>query len=398
MRLGLVMALAIVFGCTAGIGMTWYELGNVVENFESAAQPKVSTAISNVISASDIGSPRTVVEGGFKFEFGSMAHQATAQRAFLVRNEGDKTLKLDFDYASCGNCIEVADAYKNIVIPPGESREVVVTYNARKDGPKFQESAHYKTNDPSLPAMELIVAGVITKPIRLIPEELAFGTISFSDGAAGKVIVLGYHSPKIEVLSHKFSNKWMDNQLEVSVTPLPTEKVLEKDQHATCGLEIQFTAKSGLPLGLINETATLQIRAEAEHNIEIRITGEVVGDITVIGKNYSAERGVLSLGLMKQGQGGTFTLYMLVKGPYRKDVKLSTGEHDPPNTFDVRIGDGTPLADGRAIKFPITIEVSKSAPTQTRMGDVRGPLGKIVIETTHPGVKQVPISVRYVIE
>lgn len=396
MRLWPVVVVAIVFGCTAGMGMTWFELGRVVENFESVSQTKVSTTVSKALTSSDVKSPRAVVEGGPKYEFGTIAYGATSERIFVVHNEGDQDLVIEFDYPSCGKCIETK--FTKAVVAPGSQCSVPVTYHARKDGPGFEESAHMKTNDPRMPSMVLAVAGTITKPVRLMPSEITFGTVSSSDGATGRTILLGYHSDTISIPTHKFLDDTMTDRFEIEVTPMSLEKVIEKDKHARCGVQVQVKAKSGLPLGPFNANLALTVRAEKDHTIELPVTGEVVGDVTLIGKNYNAEKGVVSLGLMKHGVGGSTTLFLLVKGAYRNDVKFTVHEVTPANALQVKLGEATSLADGKAIKIPLTIEVPKSAPAQTHMGDARGEFGKITLETTHPTVKQVPISVRFVIE
>jgi hypothetical protein len=101
---------------------------------------------------------------------------------------------------------------------------------------------------------------------------------------------------------------------------------------------------------------------------------------------------------VKVGTGSSATLFLLVKGSHRNDVKFTVGEVTPPNALQVEIGAGTPISDGKALKIPLTVSVPKTAPVQTHMGDARGEMGKIMLETTHPTIKQVPISVRFVVE
>jgi hypothetical protein len=413
MRLWLIICLGVGTGTAAGAAMTWLELGRVVESFESASQSKATTttasnassnvasnaaakATSNVVTPSHSGGPRAFVVGGNKFQFGSMAFGSTNVQTFVIRNEGDKPLTVEFVRPSCGKCIETT--FTKTTVPPGETCDVAVTYHARKEGPAFEESAIVKTNDPRAPEMLLSVAGVITKPIRIEPQELTFGAIPSSEGATATTILLGFHSDSMTLSGHKFNSPSMAELFNVVATPLPMSKVLDKDAHATCGLELKVTAKPGLPLGPITETMVLALTAEKEHSLDLPITGEVVGDITVIGKNYFADRGVLGLGLLKQGEGRFATLFLLVKGPQRHDVKFSVGKIVPPNVLQVQIGEAAPLGDGKALRIPVTIEVPKSAPAQSHMGDARGDMAKITLETTHPTVKQIPISVRFVVE
>lgn len=392
MRIWQIMLVATVLGCSAGMASVWYEVHDVVNYFEPISR---NASVANKRN-SQIKGPQAVVVGGPKFQFDTIAYDASAEHTFVIRNEGDAPLTLKLNSVSCGKCVETE--FTEAVVAPGGTCEVVITYAARKAGTDFQESAYLATNDPLVSMLKLDIIGTVTRPVRLIPSDLALGTLSTSEGKSSKVELLGYRSKEMELLGHTFSNPATANFFEISTSPLTLEQVTASDKHATCGLLIRLTAKAGLPLGPLNQTITIETRSDGEHPVELTVTGEVVGDITVIGKGYSAERNMFGLGVIKRQVGRSETLYLLVKGPHRHDVKLSVGEVDPAGVLQVSLGEGVPIADGKAIKFPLTITVPKDSAPRHQLGDARGKTGKVVIETTHPTAKQIPIHVRFAIE
>jgi hypothetical protein len=211
-------------------------------------------------------------------------------------------------------------------------------------------------------------------------------------------MLLGYRASEIELLGFEVSNPALKDYFNISAVPLEKEKVIAKDSNALCGMKIEVTAKPGVPLGQLNQTITFKTKSDEEHKVDLTVTGEVLGDITIIGKGYNTTQNALGLGFIKRGAGSVSNLYLLVKGHHRNDVRVTVGTVDPAEWLSATIGEPEPVAGGKAIKFPLTVEISKDAPSQHRAGGARGSMAKIVLETTHPTTKQVPINVRFVIE
>jgi hypothetical protein len=130
-----------------------------------------------------------------------------------------------------------------------------------------------------------------------------------------------------------------------------------------------------------------------------------VGDISIVGSSitgvggWDAEQEALILGQNKRGSGKKApSLFLLVKGPFRNEVKLSIIERDPPEALQVSLEPGVPLADGKIIKHELRVEIPKDAPPVKRLGTADGPAGMIIIGSTHPTVSRIPIKVRFTVQ
>jgi hypothetical protein len=66
--------------------------------------------------------------------------------------------------------------------------------------------------------------------------------------------------------------------------------------------------------------------------------------------------------------------------------------------MQVTVGEKSALADGKAIKFPIKITIPKGTAPVNRLGNAQGKAALVVLETTHPVSKQLPITIRFAVE
>ena len=62
------------------------------------------------------------------------------------------------------------------------------------------------------------------------------------------------------------------------------------------------------------------------------------------------------------------------------------------------MGEVRSVADGAAYLHELTIEVAKDARPVNRLGSEQGAIGIVMIETTHPIARQVPIYVSFAVE
>jgi hypothetical protein len=396
MKVWLIALIAIVVGGGAGIAIARTEFSGVVEYFEPVSRTPTAAAVEKI---GEKKGPRLVVVGGTSFQFDTISYGATEYHAFAVKNEGTERLTLDYTHPSCGACIDVEDPYKHVGVAPGESAKVVVKYMAMKPSEHFDNSAYFKTNDPLIGVLKLDIKGIVTQAVRANPTELAFGTISVTEGASMVVKLLGYRSPKIELVSQQFSDPSTQDFFEFSTQAMSTEDVVAADKHATTGILVNVKIKPGLDLGPMNQVITLHTRSEGDHNLEVRVTGEVVGDITLMGQAYNSTQDAVLLGIVKRGEGKKVTLQFLVKGPHRHDVKMSVAEVDPKNALQVSLSERpTPVANGNTMMHTLNVELLKDAPPMSRVGNAQGPEGLIMIETTHPTAKRIPIRVRFAVE
>ena len=71
---------------------------------------------------------------------------------------------------------------------------------------------------------------------------------------------------------------------------------------------------------------------------------------------------------------------------------------DPADYLKVNIGPPKELNNGKTIQYLVTIEIPAGLGSINRMGAEQAALGRVVLETTHPQTKQVPIHVKFSVE
>jgi hypothetical protein len=151
-------------------------------------------------------------------------------------------------------------------------------------------------------------------------------------------------------------------------------------------------------LGSINQTIHITTDLADAPEIELNVTGSVVSDISVVGPGLDREgRKVLSLGTIDADKGLEVMIRVLVKGPHRRDVSLTIQQTDPPGVFTAMLGEPTLINDGAVYMYPLKLIVAPGTRPIARMGPEPEKLGQVLIETTHPTTKSVPLYVRFAV-
>jgi hypothetical protein len=89
---------------------------------------------------------------------------------------------------------------------------------------------------------------------------------------------------------------------------------------------------------------------------------------------------------------------VLVKGPYQDEVQLKISSVDPPEALRASLGERSQLGGGKISLFPLSVELVPNAPVLNRLGSSQAEAGKVVIDTTHPQVAKIELSVRFATE
>jgi hypothetical protein len=246
--------------------------------------------------------------------------------------------------------------------------------------------------------VSLTVHGSVTDLVRLDPSDLVLSNVTAKEGASATVHLYGFAVKDLQVLSHEFTNQETASYFSLDWRPAAADELRTKPG-ATIGLTGTLTVKPGLPLGPINQTIQLKTNVAEADKLELEISGSVVSDISIVGPSQFIEKhSVLMLGVIEHEQGAKATLRILVKGPHRRDVKLTVQEVDPADVLNVSLGAAQEINAGAVYMYPLKIEVRPGSRLINRLGSDQAKFGKIVIETTHPTVKKVPINVKFAVE
>ena len=330
-------------------------------------------------------------------DFGSMERYSKRRHAFLVKNAGKGYLTLQVRRTTC-RCAVAAISTESC--EPGGTVEIVVDWTGQTPTrePDFRQEVEITTNDPAQPLINFVITGYVTETIRAFPPDLVVGRVSSNEGAEVEFRLFGFRSEKIEILGTEFEDADAPDLFEVTFQPLPKEEV-EKEKGASCGLLAKLIFRSGLPLGPINQTIRIRARAEKDATISVPVTGRVVSDIVMASSDkFVAPWNLLDFGPLKRTESARAVLQIFVRGDYRHETEFSVGEVDPPEYLKVDIGPPEELNQGRVVRHKVTIEVPAGLERIDRMGAEHARHGRVVLQTTHPTTKQIPIKVRFAVD
>lgn len=382
---------AICVGVAVGLANVWLELAGVSSQFEPHNETAGVVASANM----ERKGPKAFVVGGTDFDFGVGQRKSALSHTFQIRNDGDEPLRLEKGPTSC-KCT-LSDIKKGELLP-GESADIRLDWQLTTMGEQFRQTAEIHTNDLTQPTVVLAVHGTVIDMVRLEPHELTLSGVAADEGATETVSLYGFKIKDLRVESQNFVNPDTASFFTLDWRPATAEE-LQKKQDATCGLTGTLTVKPGLPLGPINQTIQLKTNVPEAEQLELAVSGSVISDISIVGPSqFREERSVLSFGTVQRDSGAKATLRILVKGPRREETKLTLQEVDPKDVLAVRLDEAQKINDGAVYMYPLHIEIPAGSRLVNRMGTEQAKMGKIVIETTHPTMKTVPIRVKFAVE
>jgi hypothetical protein len=398
MRLTGLLAVAATAGIVIGIANSYLKLVSTREVFDLAElREELNRKPKKTPEEAKKKQPKLEVENGEQYDFGSMERFATMQHTFKIKNIGQAPLEIHSRRTTC-KCTITHTTDTSCV--PGKSLEVTLewTGKAAEGAPEFRQVAELGTNDPDVPVLRLHIYGYVTETVRALPDELALGRGASNDGVSAEFRLFGFRSDSIEVNEFSWEEEDTARYFDFSFEPLPDQEV-SQEKGATCGLLAKVAVKPGMPLGPINQRLRISLDVEKAAKVNIPIQGEVTSDILIASsRDFNSPKSLLRFGMIRQGEGAEAKLDVYVRGEHRQNVEFSIGEMKPAGYFDVTIGDPISLNNGKTIKRSVTIGVKKGVEPINCLGAELAPHGVIVLESTHPFTKQVPIHVKFAVE
>ncbi|RCS41354.1 DUF1573 domain-containing protein [Bremerella cremea] len=342
-------------------------------------------------------SPMAVVEGGSVYAFGRMELNSVGKHTFFVKNEGKQELELTMEGTTC-KCT-MADLKEGDIlrVAPGETTEIKLEWRPKAYQEDFAQTATIATNDPRKPTLELRITGSVVQAVVLEPSEIRLSNMAAGETRKAATKVLSYKDADFKINDLKVTGDGAD-LFTVTQRPLTTEE-LESSSGALAGYLVQLEVKPGLPLGTNRNSIVVDTNSEFAPELDISVVSFVVGDISVIAiKKYDRDKGVLYLGKLKQDQGISTKLFLIVKGSHRNEVSIKP-KQTIPDYMKVEVGEPESINNGNVRKFPITLDVPEGVPAGNYLGPGREKLGKIVLAVEgHPEIKEVDIFVYFSVE
>ncbi len=91
------------------------------------------------------------------------------------------------------------------------------------------------------------------------------------------------------------------------------------------------------------------------------------------------------------------TLYVVVKGPHRHEVRLTPQEVFPDDVLHVSVGEVEELRNGVAVMIPVTVEILAGARSAIHLGSQQGEVGRILLQTNHPKAPTLQLYVSFMV-
>ena len=389
MRIVLLMVLAVALGLAAGVGAAvlrvrvapWQDevSDDVVER-----QPKREDAHNSC--------PKVAVDQA-EYKFGAQDVEAQGEHDFVIRNVGTAPLRLTKGATTC-SCV-LSDLKQGEILPGG-SAKVTLQWKSKGVAGDYQQSGTILTNDPETPRLKLLVSGRFVSVVRANPSEVQFSSIPQSESSTADVRISTHLAQPLKIEGCDFSDRSLAKFFEVAVTPL-TPGQLKEEEDAQSGYQVRISVKSGLPLGAFRQTITVKTNVEKRPTLEVPLQGLVVGDISIVGPRWHAEKGVLALNSVSGQEGVRWRLTILTRGPHRKEVKFKAVRVEP-DLLKVEVGETIPINNGVVMQTPLVIEIPKGSRPANYLGAAQGSMGRILLETNHPKSPRLEIRVAFAIE
>lgn len=327
-----------------------------------------------------------------EFNFGYLENGAQDNRhSFVVKNDGTAPLKLLRSEVSCSKCTFAS--LPGEPIPPGGSAPVQVRWNINIDNDVFRQHVDVHTNDRKHPLLRFVVTGKVVRPFEIEPRELVFSNVRIGEPAEARAMLQSYFSSDLKVAEHSLSSQSLAPYFDVSLVPVAADKLPEGTKSA---IEIKVALKPGLPLGAFKQRILLKTNLEKGENLELPVSGNVGGPVSVVANGWNQERGILSIGHVTRGKGAVRTVKLIVRGKEFGSLTVKPPQTQPA-LLKVTYGKITQINGGTTSIVPVTIEVPPGSPPVNHMGSEQGKLGEIIIPFDHPDLPPVKLLVQFAV-
>jgi Protein of unknown function (DUF1573) len=383
MRIVSVIVLSAIIGTAVGAALAYVEVR------PGAVAPPVARPIETPSPPGE-SEPRVSVDGP-QFDFGTMQRGTTMSHDFLFHNTGHGPLTLRVGNTSCKCTLgSVPDA----PIPPGGQVSVKLEWTAKINAGPFRQTATVITNDPTHSRVELQVDGKVTEATGVAPENFIFDKVTAGETKSADVYVMAMAQDEVKVgdpvLSNTETQKFFDvriEQVERSALPNPDAKQ---------GVRITVTAKPGLPLGRFDQWLRLTTNIKDAKKLEIPVIGRIVGNISIHGRLWNEEQGVLRLGTISSETGTSAPLNIVIRGEGADATTLSVESCDPPELI-AKLGEPKHLSP-TLVHVPLVVQIPPGTPPMAHLETEQSEAGKIVLKTNSKEAAEMVLHVRFAVE
>jgi hypothetical protein len=329
------------------------------------------------------------VEGEPVHRFPVMSTRTEGKKTWAVKNVGEGNLKIEIGSYTCMCTVaELAPDPKTLqkrdalVLKPGETTELTVTWNTKDKVGPFEQSTSIVTSDPDQQDFWFRIVGEVQPPILTDPPMLdyAFGRVPSTEPATAPLWMASPDRPEFQVTKLEFSNP---DSVTASVRPM-TEEEQKKMPSAQGkgGYLATIEVKPSSVLGDFREEVVLKTDHPAQPELRITVSGRRTGPIDVIPPRIEIRDA-------NAARGGSQTLLINVLDG--RETAFTVEESSLPEGLQVRVEPAD--NQGRETKVR-PYRLTATVPPGTPAGEIEG---DVVLTTDHPGIERLKVPVDAVI-
>lgn len=221
--------------------------------------------LATAIALPQMVGPKAVVKN-LEYDFGNINQNDIVKHSFTITNTGDDVLKISDIRASCGCTAATPDKNE---LKPGESTQLLVTFNSKgRKGPQTK-TVNLKTNDPNNPNLTLMIkCNIIVKED---DKNKAGAQIYFpeTEHDFGKV-----KEGEVVKYEFKFENKG-------------TQPLVIKNVKTSCGCTAAVTSEKDVQPG---QSGTIKVDFDTKNRM-----GKASKTITVVSNDFNEPSKVLTI-------------------------------------------------------------------------------------------------------
>ncbi|MFO0957799.1 MAG: DUF1573 domain-containing protein [Isosphaeraceae bacterium] len=332
------------------------------------------------------------VEGGeTQYDFGAMAQEALGSHEWILKNTGEGDLSLRVGASSCSCTIANIDKGESKILKPGESTEIRLGWNTKKNNGRFSQSSEIITNDPKTPKIKFIIQGDVRPALIMLPlshdshgfEGLYFAAASNDQAHNQAIAVVSPTQPDFRITKASVGD---GSRFDVEVKPLDQSRLDALKNSATQGFfatiqggyEVTVTLKPSPTLGDIQDELVIETDHPDQHLLKAPVGGRIVGPISF------APSTCQFTALSRRGASRDVTVLV-------RNQDETTFQVEAPEGLEATIApteQRTKAADGstRLRTYKMTLNVpAGSSPAVIR--------GEVIIKTDHPNASEVRLPV-----
>ena len=392
MKTSFVCLVAVIFGIAAGTGAGFLSFSDPGPDFEWMNKPLTyDSPDEGALSVPDVESIEVV--GGSEYDFGIMDRGETRSKTFLIKNNTAKPL---FPVVTGTTCKCTVGELEDSRIAPGEEGKVTLEWEARSLDTEFRQSATIATGNDVRPDIVLSVYGRVIQMVDVKPRSVAFSDVSVRDERSSEFFICAFKDERLNILEEKWANPEIAEYFDFEWKSAP-EELVKKTPDATSGVIGKITMKPGLPLGSVYQSLELKTSSSKAGMVDIPISANIVGDITITGRRYNSRAKLVRMGPVNPSKGMETKVSIMVKGVHAAEFEISDVVVDPAEVLHVSLDEPRTFRDGKIVMIPVRISVPSGAPLVNYSGGKEHPTGKVTFATNHPDATELTLDVTFTV-